>query len=461
MASPATYAAGVALSICISSANSFGMGLQKRAHRRLLALPKAARPSPSADPGWRAGLAFLALGAVGSLGNYALLGQARASAMAGLTIVTNAAMARFMLGERLTATDAVVAAFVMAGIATSVTFGAGATGSTPLATLDALLAVLNRDATVAVAAPLTVLLALSCEAGARWLKRRREAAAEAADGVAVAGGAAALLAPAKSVPLLAAPLLPAPPRQPADGGGGGGGGLDLALRRFECFLRALLCGCFSGLTGFCAKAVTCCVTSMIAERSADDLQRVEFWAFLIIFPVSMVLQVRAMSEALRDFDAMVMVPMYQSCIVIIGVTWGWLYYNESAGLSSLSRGLFVLGCSLTLCGLAILATRPDSAPPPPEATDSTPLLLDEAAAAAAAAAAPGQARGTHSSALAVVALVGTAGAGPTGSGTSSARRGGGSSSEVRSRAESVLIAAVDVIDTLAPAPLARFVHGGQ
>ena len=139
---------------------------------------------------------------------------------------------------------------------------------------------------------------------------------------------------------------------------------EAALQRLECFLRALLSGCFSGLTGFCAKAVVCCVTSMFAERSAADLSRGEFWVFLLIFPISMVLQVRAMSAALRDFDAMVMVPMYQSCIVLVGVSWGWLYYNESAGLSDLDRGFFVLGCLLTLLGILVLALRQDAAPPP-------------------------------------------------------------------------------------------------
>jgi hypothetical protein len=42
MSSVQLYAAGVALSVCISAANSLGMGLQKRAHRRLQALPEAA-----------------------------------------------------------------------------------------------------------------------------------------------------------------------------------------------------------------------------------------------------------------------------------------------------------------------------------------------------------------------------------------------------------------------------------
>ena len=69
-----------------------------------------------------------------------------------------------------------------------------------------------------------------------------------------------------------------------------------------------------------------------------------------------------MSAALRDFDAMVMVPMYQSCIVLVGVTWGWLYYDESAGLTQTQRGLFVLGCMLTLLGIVVLALRPNAQP---------------------------------------------------------------------------------------------------
>ena len=260
MSSVQLYAAGVALSVCISAANSFGMGLQKRAHKRLLALPAAGRPAAVSDRGWRLGLAFLALGAVGSLGNYALLGQARASAMAGITVVSNAIMAHFMLSEQIAKIDLLVAALVIAGIATSVTFGAGATGVTPVATLDQLLAVLNRDATVEVAAPLVALLALGCELGARALKARREAA-DAAAGLSVAADAAA---GEGEKPAPAARL------QPREEG-------ERTLRRVEAFMRAVLCGCFSGLTGFCAKAVTCCVSSMIAERSTDDLRRGEFW----------------------------------------------------------------------------------------------------------------------------------------------------------------------------------------
>ena len=97
-----------------------------------------------------------------------------------------------------------------------------------------------------------------------------------------------------------------------------------------------------------------------------------------------------MSAALRDFDAMVMVPMYQSCIVLVGVSWGWLYYDESAGLSQTQRGLFVLGCLLTLCGILVLALRPDAPPSPPlaHAGKAPPVPLAAEAGAADARAAP-------------------------------------------------------------------------
>ena len=74
-----------------------------------------------------------------------------------------------------------------------------------------------------------------------------------------------------------------------------------------------------------------------------------------------------MSQALRRFDALEVVPVYQSCIVIVGVSWGWLFYAENNGLSPLSTGLFVLGCSLSIVGIAVLSMRPVAAEPAPAA----------------------------------------------------------------------------------------------
>lgn len=42
---------------------------------------------------------------------------------------------------------------------------------------------------------------------------------------------------------------------------------------------------------------------------------------------SLVLQLRYLNSGLRRFDAMEMVPPYQSSIVTIGVAFGWIYFE--------------------------------------------------------------------------------------------------------------------------------------
>ena len=160
----------------------------------------------------------------------------------------------------------------------------------------------------------------------------------------------------------------------------------------------------------------------------------------------MALQVRAISVALRDFDAMVIVPMYQSCIVIIGVSWGWLYYNEDKGLSATQRGLFVLGCLLSLCGIMALSLRPDSQQQQQPAGDEAVPLLQP----------PPPVEGGGGSVIVLAtdadALATAAAAAAGGSAAAAASRKAGGRSDS-------LVHFSDALDELAP-PLARFVTGG-
>jgi hypothetical protein len=158
----------------------------------------------------------------------------------------------------------------------------------------------------------------------------------------------------------------------------------------------------------------------------------------------MVLQVRAISVALRDFDAMVIVPMYQSCIVIIGVSWGWLYYNEDKGLSATQRGLFVLGCLLSLCGIMALSLRPDSQQQQQQLAgdEAVPLLQPPL---------PVEGGGGSVVVLAADADALAAAAGAAAAGTAAASR------KAAGRSDS-LVHFSDALDELAP-PIARFVTG--
>lgn len=264
-----TYAAGILLSCVISSLNSAGMGLQKRTHRLVAGGGDGAALKYWQYAQWQVGLACLAAGAVGSLGNYALLGQSRASAMASLTIVTNAVMSVFFLGEKFTRIDAAVSVTVGAGIVLAVTFGSAA-GGAERNSLDDLLAVLSRDAVYVAAGVTAAVLALS-ELAVRRLAR-----------------------------------------QPAER-------RTHASEKAELFLRAFMAGVFSGSTGFFAKASIACIESMGSTRSAADFGRWQFWLFLVGLPASVVLQLRSLNGSLRRFDALAVVPIYQGCIVCVAV----------------------------------------------------------------------------------------------------------------------------------------------
>ena len=319
-------------------------------HRRLEARPASER-TYWREPQWLLGLVAMTLASVCALGNYALLGQSRAAAMASLTIITNAVMARYYLGEAFTWRDAIVAAVIMAGIVVAVIFGSSAGGAASL--------------------PLQSLVD----------ELMRPAAAGMAAGVVAVGG------------IFVAFITYAVRR---------GVARSHLEARLECVARAFLAGLFSGLTGFLAKFVVVVVESMFRSHSADDLKRYEFWLMLIFLPVSIVFQLRELNGGLRRFDATEVVPMYQSAIVIWGVTFGWGFYEENADLEERNEILFAVGVAVSILGIAAigLLKRPVAADGTgaadsettvldDSAVDSTKLLSGvEAADASAAAAAP-------------------------------------------------------------------------
>ena len=75
------YLTGVLLAVLTACVNSAGMGLQKRVHLDLVALPAGVPRRYWLDRRWMAGLACMATASALVIVNYGILGQARASAM--------------------------------------------------------------------------------------------------------------------------------------------------------------------------------------------------------------------------------------------------------------------------------------------------------------------------------------------------------------------------------------------
>lgn len=295
--SVSAFLAGVAISIVCSICNSLGMGLQRQSHHR----------DPQGlffrERTWLVGLSCMAVASLLSLGNYSLLGQARASAMTSLTIVTNAVMARTMLGEVLTWADGGATLLIGSGIVVAVVYGSNG-GGAPRTSLDDVVNLLRREV-VTIAASVLVTLLILCEVSVRFSERR--------------GGR--------------------------------------VLGKIECFTRALMAGLFSGCTGFLAKSVVVSIEAMVAAKSPADLKRFEIWLIGLSLPISIVFQLRALNGGLRRFPAMEVVPIYQACVVVSGVAFGWIVFQENEYLDPIDETMFAVGVAISVLGIALLSFK--------------------------------------------------------------------------------------------------------
>jgi len=147
--------------------------------------------------------------------------------------------------------------------------------------------------------------------------------------------------------------------------------------RLECFARALLAGIFSGSTGFFAKAVVCSISDTVRRGSlSGSLGDLRFYVFIIGLPFSIFFQIKSLNDGLRAFDAVEIVPIYQACIVGVGVSWGWLFYEENKNLAKQDEYYFALGVLICVGGIAILSCKkPGSGKTANGSSENEPLLL--------------------------------------------------------------------------------------
>lgn len=277
---PVAYVAGVSIALCSTLISATGLTLQKRTHKRLeqektaeaaaLADGSITQPMPRKPYyrqwSWLAGIACLLISAICSLGVFALLGQARASSLAAMTIVWNGLLSRAFLGEVFTSVDAISSVLVILGALIALIFGANGAAEVTGKTIDELVHSLRRTVVVVAAIILTCLYCI-----AYWYNRSMNK--RAAEGTRTE-----------------------------------------SQKRAQCYVRVALAALFSGSTGMLSKDVVICLVQMVQTRSAYVLTRFECYLFLACLPLSLVLQLGYLNSALRELDALEVVPPYQvSC----------------------------------------------------------------------------------------------------------------------------------------------------
>jgi hypothetical protein len=339
-----SYVAGVLIALGTTCANGLGLALQKQTHQKL-ELPRehARRRSVgalTADGGaeaarnraqlralrsyrhtrWLAGVGLMTAAALTSLVVVALLGQAAASSFAAVTILWNALFAWSILGERLTPLDGLVSAILVTGCIIAVVHGGkGGAGSPSGGILTQAYVTDTWDrAVVFIAAAFFAAAMLVGGLVVHFALRRRSA-----HGVGTARGLS--------------------PRQ----------------LQATVFARLLLAGVWSAVVGSCAKGFVSQLSYAVKYRAPDVVASwFGTWLFALFLLTALVFQLRYLSSSLKDANATTVVPMYQACLVLFGVTFGLIFWGEARGKPAADIVGFLCGVGLILLGICLLLLKP-------------------------------------------------------------------------------------------------------
>jgi len=261
------------------------------------------------EPLWWCGLLAMVVSSLLSILVFRFLGQSRASIMASITIVYNCAMAAVFLGERFTSWDALVTAVILTGAATAVVFGSSGASSQPTNDLASVVAMLSR----------TVVLVTGLVAATMWVAAFLYVRRLAAKG--------------KS-------------RTPGE-------------VRLECYLRVIvLSGIMTGTSGLLASSVVKSIGGAAREGSAGAVfSSPPFLLMLAALPCSLVLQVGWLNSALAQLDALEVVPVFQSAVIVIGLLTGIILTGDAQNSTAAGLALFLVGCGISCCGVLLLSLK--------------------------------------------------------------------------------------------------------
>ncbi|XP_072018078.1 NIPA-like protein 2 isoform X2 [Amphiura filiformis] len=126
-------------------------------------------------------------------------------------------------------------------------------------------------------------------------------------------------------------------------------------------------------TVIAAKAVAGMITLTIFGDS--QLYFLIFYVMLIILPVTGVLQVRYVTQAMQFFNATVVVPTFFVFFTLSAILAGIFFYGEFEGLTLVQILIFLFGCCFSFLGVYFISSgRLDVNDEPEMPTEGQPLL---------------------------------------------------------------------------------------
>ena len=80
------------------------------------------------------------------------------------------------------------------------------------------------------------------------------------------------------------------------------------------------------------------------------------YLIVIGIPVGLVGNLSYLNKALAMFDALQVVPIYQTYWMIAGTLGGFVYFDELIEMDALAKGMFFLGAVISLIGIVTLSS---------------------------------------------------------------------------------------------------------
>ena len=88
----------------------------------------------------------------------------------------------------------------------------------------------------------------------------------------------------------------------------------------------------------------------------NQLNNIVTWVIILAMLCTIFGQIHWLTTALKDFNAVLVVPIFQCFFILFSIISGGVYFNEFAKMTGLQTTMFALGVLVTLSGVVLLAS---------------------------------------------------------------------------------------------------------
>jgi len=262
-------------------------------------------------PLWLWGFGIYAMGSIMHVTSLGFGPQALLMPMEGITLAANAILAPIMLGEELTRNGIISTSVIILGIAITVSFGPHSSES-----YDS-----NDIVSMFLAVPFLVFLSFSIVSTAfafiymHYVRRENKALGIVQDGT-----------------------------------------MDKQGAKVICFSYIWIAAIFSSGTMLTAKQTMELLETTLSGE--DQFVKPVVWIVITNFLLMNIVMEYWKQEALSNFDALVVVPLFQVTLIVLAVIAGAIYFDEFSSMEMWRVICFMVGIGVVCYGIYILATAP-------------------------------------------------------------------------------------------------------